>query len=96
VLRPNGHLIVSTPNQWPLKDTPFHVREYDRNSFVTVLATHFDCLATLQSKFRLGNAAQHGQARGVVPTTSENEGLAECFIALCKENHETAIGKKKS
>jgi 2-polyprenyl-3-methyl-5-hydroxy-6-metoxy-1,4-benzoquinol methylase len=28
VLRPNGHLIVSTPNQWPLKDTPFHVREY--------------------------------------------------------------------
>lgn len=37
VLRADGILIISTPNRWPLEDAPFHVREYDRESFLDVL-----------------------------------------------------------
>jgi 2-polyprenyl-3-methyl-5-hydroxy-6-metoxy-1,4-benzoquinol methylase len=84
VLRPNGQLIVSTPNQWPLKDTPFHVREYDRNSFIAVLESCFNCLEIYNQNSDSDTPLNHGQARGIVPTTPENDGLAECFIAVCR------------
>jgi SAM-dependent methyltransferase len=84
VLRPNGQLIVSTPNQWPLKDTPFHIREYDRDSFVTVLETRFDCLELYNQNSGSETPLNHGQGRGIVVTTGENEQLAECFIAVCR------------
>ena len=58
VLRPGGQLIVSTPNQWPLADAPFHVREYDRQSFEAVLDPRFRLPGNLQSKLRIGNAFQ--------------------------------------
>jgi SAM-dependent methyltransferase len=84
VLRPNGQLIVSTPNQWPLKNTPFHVREYDRNSFIAVLESCFNCLEIYNQNSDSDTPLNHGQARGIVPTTPENDGLAECFIAVCR------------
>ena len=84
VLRPNGQLIVSTPNQWPLKDTPFHVREYDRQSFVAVLEPRFDCLEICNQNSGSETPLNRGQTRGIIATTRENEQLAECFIAVCR------------
>lgn len=84
VLRPGGKLIVSTPNQWPLADTPFHVREYDRASFLQVLETHFDCLEWYNQNSGSPTPLNHDQPRGIVATTPANQELAECFIAVCQ------------
>lgn len=84
VLRPNGMLIISTPNQWPLADAPFHVREYDRESFVRVLERRFDCLELYNQNSGSVTPFNHGQAAGVVPTTTANQDYAECFIAVCR------------
>ena len=84
VLRPNGQLIVSTPNQWPLKDTPFHVREYDLDSFVNVLKPRFDCEEIYNQNSGSETQLNRGQARGIVATTAANDGLAECYIAVCR------------
>jgi len=84
VLRPRGHLIVSTPNQWPLEDTPFHVREYDRKSFLRVLESRFDCLELYNQNSGSETPLNHGQPRGIVATTAANEQFAECFIAVCQ------------
>ena len=79
MLRPNGQLIVSTPNQWPLKDAPFHVREYDRDSFVTVLETRFDCLELYNQNSGSETPLNRGQARGIVATTAANERVSGMF-----------------
>jgi ubiquinone/menaquinone biosynthesis C-methylase UbiE len=84
VLRPRGTLIVSTPNQWPLRDAPFHVREYNRASFVSVLASRFDCLEYYNQNSGSDTPFNHNQARGIVVTTLANENLAECYIAVCQ------------
>ena len=84
VLRPGGELIVSTPNQWPLKDTPFHVREYDRKSFLCVLESRFDCLEVYNQNSGSDTLLNHNQPRGIVATTIANEQFAECFIAVCR------------
>jgi ubiquinone/menaquinone biosynthesis C-methylase UbiE len=86
VLRPNGILIISTPNQWPLQEAPYHVREYDRESFVGVLRPRFGGLALFNQNSGSDSVHNHGQARGIVATTAENEELAECFIAVCQRN----------
>jgi len=84
VLSPNGHLIISTPNQWPLRNSPYHVREYNRESFVAVLEPRFDCLALFNQNSGSDSPHNHGQTRGIIATTAENEDLAECFIAVCR------------
>lgn len=84
VLRPEGVLIISTPNQWPLADTPFHVREYDRDSFLNVLAPRFECVELYNQNSGSPTPLNHDQPRGIVPTKPENQELAECFIALCR------------
>jgi ubiquinone/menaquinone biosynthesis C-methylase UbiE len=84
VLRPNGILIISTPNQWPLRNTPYHVREYDRESFVGTLQPRFDELAFFNQNSGSDSSHNRGQARAIVATTTENEDLAECFIAVCQ------------
>jgi ubiquinone/menaquinone biosynthesis C-methylase UbiE len=84
VLRPEGLLIVSTPNQWPLADAPFHVREYDRQSFEAVLAPGFDCLEIYNQNSGSETPLNRGQARGIVATSAANEQLAECFMAVCR------------
>lgn len=84
VLSPNGLLIVSTPNQWPLADAPFHVREYDRESFVQILERRFDCVELYNQNSGSSTPLNHGQAAGIVPTTTANQDYAECFIAVCR------------
>jgi 2-polyprenyl-3-methyl-5-hydroxy-6-metoxy-1,4-benzoquinol methylase len=84
VLRPDGQLIVSTPNQWPLADAPFHVREYDRQSFIAALEPRFDCVEIYNQNSGSATPLNRGQARGITATTNANESLAECFIAVCR------------
>ena len=84
VLKPNGILIISTPNQWPLKDAPFHVREYDRMSFLGVLANNFDCLELYNQNSGSDTPRNHGQRHGIVSSKRDNEKIAECFIAVCQ------------
>jgi ubiquinone/menaquinone biosynthesis C-methylase UbiE len=84
VLRNDGILILSTPNQWPLADTPHHVREYDRGSFLKVLEPRFDCMELYNQNSGSDTPLNHGQSRGIVPTTTDNEQHAECYIAVCR------------
>ncbi len=84
VLRADGTLIISTPNQWPLADTPHHVREYDRGSFLKVLESRFDCVELYNQNSGSDTPLNHSQRRGIVPTTVDNEEVAECFIAVCR------------
>ena len=84
VLRPNGVLIISTPNQWPLAAAPFHVREYDRKLFVDVLEAEFDCLEIYNQNSGSATPYNRGQIAGIVPTTPQNEEYAECYLAICR------------
>jgi ubiquinone/menaquinone biosynthesis C-methylase UbiE len=84
VLRNDGILIISTPNQWPLADAPHHVREYDRGSFLKVLERQFDCIKLYNQNSGSDTPLNHGQTRGIVATTADNEQLAECYIAVCR------------
>lgn len=84
VLRSDGVLIISTPNQWPLATTPHHVREYDRGSFLEVLEPRFDCIELYNQNSGCDTPLNHGQSRGIVATTGDNEQLAECYIAVCR------------
>jgi ubiquinone/menaquinone biosynthesis C-methylase UbiE len=83
VLQTDGTLIISTPNQWPLATAPYHVREYDRGSFLRVLEPRFDCRELYNQNSGSDTAHNHGQRRGIIATTSDNEHLAECYLAVC-------------
>lgn len=84
VLRADGILIISTPNQWPLATTPFHVREYNRRSFIAVLEGRFDCIEIYNQNSGSETPYNHGQPRGIVATSTSNQDLAECYIAICQ------------
>jgi ubiquinone/menaquinone biosynthesis C-methylase UbiE len=84
VLRPDGVLIISTPNQWPLADTPHHVREYDRASFIKALDEKFACVELYNQNSGSDTPLNRGQPAGIVSTTPENENLAECYLAVCR------------
>jgi ubiquinone/menaquinone biosynthesis C-methylase UbiE len=83
VLRPGGALIISTPNQWPIVDAPYHVREYDRAAFLKVLEPRFECVELYNQNSGSESSHNRKQARGIVPTTLKNEDLAECYLAIC-------------
>ncbi len=84
ILKPDGLLICSTPNAWPLEIAPHHVREYDRESFRAILGRRFG----IQSLFNQNSGSDfrynHDQPAGVIPTTDENHRHAECFIAVAR------------
>jgi ubiquinone/menaquinone biosynthesis C-methylase UbiE len=83
VLRPGGRLICSTPNQWPLEVAPYHVREYNLESFRATLEPHFVIAEMYNQNSGMNSQFNHGQPAGIVETTPENAGLAECYIAVC-------------
>ena len=85
VLRTDGILIVSTPNQWPLADTPHHVREYDQSSFLKVLESRFACVELYNQNSGCATLHNHDQVRGIVTTMPYNEHLAECYLAVCRK-----------
>jgi len=84
ILVPGGLLICSTPNLWPLAIAPYHVREYDRASFLAALIPAFTVQALYNQNSGTTFEFNRGQPRGIVPTTDENHLLAECFLAVCQ------------
>ena len=84
VLRASGILIISTPNQWPLATAPFHVREYNRRSFIAALEGHFECVEIYNQNSGSETPSNRGQPRGIVATSASNQDLAECYIAICQ------------
>lgn len=84
LLKPGGLLICSTPNLWPLEIAPHHVREYDRKQFEDVLEGDFEILEMHNQNSGTSFQFNRDQPRGIVPTTSENETLAECYLAVCR------------
>ena len=85
ILRPNGTLICSTPNNWPLEFTAHHVRKYDRKSFESVLSIHFDNIVLYNQNSGSNSPLNHGIIAGIHHTLIENEATAECYIAVCKK-----------
>lgn len=85
VLRADGTLIISTPNQWPLRDTPFHVREYDRKAFLDLLEARFLCIELYNQNSGSATPHNHDQTCGIVPSTRYNEHFAECYLAVCRK-----------
>lgn len=85
ILKPEGMLICSTPNAWPLDMAPHHVREYGRSGFEQVLTTYFDIVTMYNQNSGSDFRFNHDQPAGIVETTAENEALAECYIAVCRK-----------
>lgn len=84
ILKPGGRLICSTPNQWPLEIAPHHVEVYDKPLFEKTLNQHFDIEEMLNQNSGSDFKYNHQQPAGFVPTTSDNESLAECFVAVAR------------
>lgn len=84
VLRPQGVLIISTPNQWPVAVSPFHRREYNRASFLKVLTPWFECVELYNQNSGTNSPYNHNQPAGIVETTAQNDLFAECYIAVCR------------
>jgi ubiquinone/menaquinone biosynthesis C-methylase UbiE len=82
ILKPDGMLICSTPNGWPLEIAPHHRRVYDRASFCHVLQSGFRVDELFNQNSGTDFAWNHNQPAGIVPTTDQNHQLAECFIAV--------------
>ncbi len=85
ILKPEGRLIVSTPNAWPLTVAPFHVREYDRQSFLDVLVPHCADVQLWNQNSGSDYEFNRGQPAGIVLTDDANHQVAECFLAVCKK-----------
>jgi SAM-dependent methyltransferase len=83
ILKPGGILICSVPNNWPLDQTPHHVRVYDRHSFESMLSRCFVSLQLYNQNSGSISDFNHGQPRGICKTDPQNESTAECYIALC-------------
>lgn len=88
ILKPGGLLICSTPNGWPLEIAPHHVRVYDRDSFVAVLAPNFESIELFNQNSGTSFQYNHDQPKAIVSTTDNNQGVAECFIAVCRRKQE--------
>lgn len=86
ILKPGGKLVCSTPNRWPLALAVHHVKEYDERSFTDLLASDFEVDQLCNQNSGDSSPFNHGQTRGIVPTTVENAALAECYIAVCKKH----------
>jgi len=84
VLQPDGILICSTPNLWPLEIAPHHLHVFSRETFVELLETRFKVCSLFNQNSGTDWPYNHGQPAGHVPTTNENFQLAECFIAVCE------------
>lgn len=85
VLKPEGLLIMSTPNEWPLAIAPYHVREYDYNSFCKCVEPHFEVVSIYNQNSGSDSEFNRGQAAGIVETNSKNKELAECYIGVFRK-----------
>ena len=83
VLRPQGTLVCSTPNGWPLEIAPHHKKVFERDSFLALLQPHFRLIELFNQNSGTSFEYNRGQPAGIIPTTDENHQTAECFLAVC-------------
>jgi len=88
VLKNNGKLIISTPNDWGVGElAPFHVRSYTLEKLKQTLSTHFTVNEIYnQNSGTQGRKQNHGQLRGMVQTNEDNFRLAECYFVIAEKN----------
>jgi len=80
-LRPGGTFIASVPT-WPHEITSHHVRTYTMESFRALLAPHLSTISFFNQNSGLNWEYNHGQPAGIVPTTADNDHLAEVWLAV--------------
>ncbi len=78
VLRPGGRLVVSTPNNWPVDISPFHVRTYDEAAFRTMLSESFTVLAMYGQW-----PPSAGQPGRIALLNEMDQSSPECLVAVC-------------
>jgi len=79
LLKPGGLLICSTPNNWPL--TQHHLRSYTLENLKQEFAPYFRTKAIFNQNSGVSKW-NHGQIKGIIPTTDLNQSLAECFLVV--------------
>lgn len=79
LLTPDGVLVTSTPNDWPIETSPHHVRSYDAAGFEAVLRRWFDDV-TLFAQI----VPSEQERGGVVPWRGQSRTEAECLVAVCR------------
>lgn len=89
VLKNNGQLILSTPNDWGVGElAPFHVRSYTLEKLEQTLSPHFAVNEIYnQNSGTRGRKENHGQPRGMVKTNEQNFRLAECYVVIAEKNN---------
>jgi 2-polyprenyl-3-methyl-5-hydroxy-6-metoxy-1,4-benzoquinol methylase len=85
LLKPGGTLIISTPNAWPLSLAKYHVREYNRDSFLLTLGKYLSVVEMYNQNSGSDWEHNHKKPAGICKTTEENARTAECFIAVCRK-----------
>lgn len=83
LLKPSGVLIISTPNDWPL--TAHHLRRYNYSTFRNELRSYFQIEQFYNQNSGTGSIYNHNCKKGIIPTSSSNKNLAECYIAVCRK-----------
>jgi ubiquinone/menaquinone biosynthesis C-methylase UbiE len=82
VLKTNGILIISTPNEWPLEIAPFHKKVYNYDSFSDLISSHFKISQFMNQNSGSDFKYNHNQPSGITYTNLDNAHLAECFIVV--------------
>lgn len=85
ILRSDGVLVCSTPNNWPADISAHHYRTYDRKKIETILLKFFQNIVFYNQNSGTSWEYNHEQPVGIFKTTAENEALAECYIAVCRK-----------
>lgn len=84
ILRPEGTLILSTPNQWEDDHHPHHHQSFSLEDLQRILAPKFAVVSMHNQNSGSNAASNHGQPAGFVATTPANRRFAECFVAVCR------------
>lgn len=81
LLRPDGQLIVSAPNDWGY--TRDHFIDFDRPLFETLLAERFGRVELYYNNS--GGRGRFSKTAGIGPLAELRDGVPECLIAICGE-----------
>ena len=93
VVRPDGAVLISTPNKASYSDArkyrnPFHVHEFYRDEFMGILERHFSHVRLMHQQVRAGSlvscaAGCQGEEIITEPLEGRNPTEASYFLALC-------------
>ena len=81
LLKPEGVLIISTPNNWGT--SKYHKKAYTLESFRELLSGWFTIGVEFNQNSGSAFTMNRKQSAGIIPTTQDNQHLAECFIMVC-------------